>query len=358
MTTGQIDIMFCNSFISEAIQLLINSIFLYEDGNFDCAFYSIRQASEVANNMLYLSNTGKLELGRWNNKGYFPMNAKLVKELENIDANYTEVKTILADFFKEHDELIKSAHKIIHKQGFDSFYAFRIMHQYSGKFNKESETHFFLKLLKSCIGKVIILFIVVEPLSLVLADEDLSTRCNFDSMTEAVDIEFFQKYLSEDIIDKIKNTSFFKEFSSYFATKEKMTPKVFNVVRNNFFDIDSLDEIEKQKHLLNLYEQIILKILQMGIKLSNIYPDCSIFDYYTSMWSNYHTSEWSTSEYHAYLKSEEVFNQPYHDMFRSIIKVFENNWIFDHNELLTDKEIVDIKMIVKTYREQYETVLS
>ena len=171
MMTGRIDIMFCNSFISEAIQLLINSIFLYEDGNFDCAFYSIRQASEVTNNMLYLSNAGKAELNKWNNKGYFPMNAKVVEKLEKIDSNYTEVKTVLTDFFEEHDELLKSANKIIHKQGFDSFYAFRTRYQYSGKFNKESETQFFLKLLKSCIGKVIVLFIVVEPLSLVLADE-------------------------------------------------------------------------------------------------------------------------------------------------------------------------------------------
>lgn len=349
MMTGRCDIMFCNSFISEAIQLLINSIFLYEDGNFDCAFYSIRQASEVANNMLYLSNTGKAQLNKWNNKGYFPMNAKLVEQLEKIDANYTEVKTVLSDFFKEYDEYIKSAHKTIHKQGFDSFYSFRKMHQYSGKFNKEAETQFFLKLLKSSIGKVIILFIVVEPLSLILADEDLSARFNFDPITEAVDIQFFQKYLSEDIIEKIKNTSFFKEFSSYFTVKEKMNPAVFDVVRNNAFDIDSLDEIEMQKHLLNSYEQVILEILQTGIKLTNINPDCSILDYFTSIPSNYHTLEWNSSDYDKYRSSEEIFNQPYHNVFRSIVKIFDNNWILEHNEFLTGKEIEDIKVIAKNY---------
>lgn len=30
--------------------------FLYEDGCFDCAFYFVRQASEVFDSMLYLSN--------------------------------------------------------------------------------------------------------------------------------------------------------------------------------------------------------------------------------------------------------------------------------------------------------------
>lgn len=356
MMTGQFDIMFCNSFISEAIQLLTNSIFLYEDGNFDCAFYSIRQASEVANNMLYLSNTGKTELNKWNNKGYFPMNAKLMKKLEKIDTNYSEVRTVLSDFFKEHDELIKSAHKIIHKQGFDSFYAIRMIHQYSAKFKKESETQFFLKLLKSSIGKVIVLFIIVEPLSLVLADEDLSARFNFDPLTEAVDIEFFQKYLSEDIIEKIKDTSFFKEFSSYFAAKEKTNPAVFNVVRNTAFDIGSLDEIEMQKHLLTLYEKVILEILQMKIRLSHIYPDCSMIGYFTSIPSNYRKFEWHSTEYDKYRNSDEIFNQPHHNVFRSIVKVFENNWILEHNELLSSKEIERIKMIAQNYTQAYETL--
>lgn len=54
LITGRGDVMFCNAFLQEAIQLLANAIFLYEDGYFDCAFYSVRQASEVFDTMLYL----------------------------------------------------------------------------------------------------------------------------------------------------------------------------------------------------------------------------------------------------------------------------------------------------------------
>ncbi|MDY0138418.1 MAG: hypothetical protein RBR50_01850 [Candidatus Izemoplasmatales bacterium] len=32
MTTGQANQLFCNTFLSEIVQLLINSVFLYEDG--------------------------------------------------------------------------------------------------------------------------------------------------------------------------------------------------------------------------------------------------------------------------------------------------------------------------------------
>lgn len=59
MTIGRNDRIFCNSFIKEAIRLLINAVFLYEDGYFDCAFYSVRQAAETCNNMLYIANKGK-----------------------------------------------------------------------------------------------------------------------------------------------------------------------------------------------------------------------------------------------------------------------------------------------------------
>ena len=44
--TGILDKMFCNGFMTESIELLKHGIFLYEDGYFDCAFYSVRQSIE------------------------------------------------------------------------------------------------------------------------------------------------------------------------------------------------------------------------------------------------------------------------------------------------------------------------
>ena len=244
MTTGQADRLFCNLFLNESVQLLINSIFLYEDGYFDCAFYSIRQAYEVGNSMLYIANNGKLKLNIWNEKGYYPMNKKLIEELSKIDVAYSEIRMVNFDFFKEYDELLKKAHKIIHKQGFDTFYDIREAYRFNKKFNKNEEIDFFLKLLKYSIGMAIILYIVVDPISLVLADDDLSARFNFDPLTEPANIQFFNDYLTDDIITKIKSTESFLEFSSYFANKEKMLPSVFDVVRNQAFDIDSLDKIK------------------------------------------------------------------------------------------------------------------
>jgi len=348
MMTGRSDRWFCNRFIQESIQLLINSIFLYEDGNFDCAFYSLRQASELTNNMLYLATRGKETLESWNSKSSFPMNAKILKTLEKIDADYSEVKTVLADFFDEHEALIKASHKTIHKQGFDTFYTFRAIHYGPERFNnKNEETRCFLKFLKSCIGKALILFIVVEPLSLLLADEDLSAKLYFDPITDPIDADFFQKYLSADILAKIKGTRFFKDFSGYFADNEKMIPPVYDIVRNQFFDLESLDEIETQKHLLGRDAQIILLILQAKIKVCHIHPDCSFFYYFTSISSNRLRKVMVPAEFAACRNRSEIFNESHHNIFRSIVKILDENWILEHNEALSEQDIIIIKAITK-----------
>ena len=353
MMTGRADAMFCNGFITEAVQLLINAIFLYEDGNFDCAFYSLRQSSEVVNNMTYLSNMGTSELKKWNNKEKFPMNAKIEEEIRKIDENYREVQVALAGFFEEHNCLIKMAHKKIHKQGFETFYLMRTRNQCMKEFNKDEETQLFLQLLKSCIGKVLILYIVLDPLSLVLADEDLSARYNFDPLTEVVDVDFFYIHLSGDIIEKIKETSFYKSYSQSFAEKEKMLPAVFDVVRNDYFNIDLLSEIEEQKHLLNSYDWIILDILKEGVKITRIYPNCGVMCYFTSIKSNFSSIHWNLETSDQYLTSKDVCNTFYHNIFRSILKVFDKNWIFEHNEALSDNEISAMNEVIQRYNELY-----
>lgn len=43
----------------------------------------------------------------------------------------------------------------------------------------------------------------------------------------------------------------------------------YTVIRDGGWDISSLEQIEKQIHLLNVYEQYMFKILKLGIKVTN-----------------------------------------------------------------------------------------
>lgn len=59
----------------------------------------------------------------------------------------------------------------------------------------------------------------------------------------------------DTIIPKIKETSFYQNIISAFDNYEEMSPAIFNIVRSEYFDIDALDEIEKQLHLLVLLKE-------------------------------------------------------------------------------------------------------
>lgn len=349
MTVGQADRLFCNSFLSEAVRLLKNSIFLYEEGYFDCAFYSVRQASETCNNMLYIANKGKPALIEWNKKQYFPLNKKVLQHLSEIDAFYSDVKVAIPGFFATYENITKQIHKTVHKQGFDTFYVLRKVLSFQGAFNKENETKLFTDFLIQTVCMVIIMYIIVDPISLVLSDEDLSMRFNFAPMAEQADVGFLDKYSSFDVVEQIKATPYFVEFSRFFREKEKMLPATFDAIRYQAFDLECLSEIESQKHLLGTDEKIILELLLAGIKFTHIHPECFMLGYYTSIRSNYQPTEWSSDDYDQYLKSPEMFNVSYHTIFRSIVKGPCDNWLIEHNDVFDDKEIEVIHSVFSKY---------
>lgn len=356
MVIGRFDRLFCNSFITEAVRLLINAIFLYEDGYFDCAFYSVRQAAETCNNMLYIANKGESELQHWAQKNYFPMNSRLISELSQIDEFYSQIKVAFFEFFDEYKKTTARSNKIIHKQGFDTFY---LVHQNplcGIKFDKEKETQFFVDFITKTICLVIILYIVIDPISLILADEELTMHLNFDPMSEPADLEFLRIHLDPDSGNKIKTTAYFKEFSQQFLRKEKMLPATFDVVRYQAFDLSLLKDIKSQEHLLGFEERLILELLSSGIEVSHVYPDCCALGYSTSIPSNYRLTGWSSTEFNKLQNSPSVFNMPYDTIFRSVVKGPNENWLLEHNNSFTAEEIEKINGVFNKYNEEYRSL--
>jgi len=338
--------MYCNAFLDESVQLLINSILLYEDGYFDCAFYSIRQAAEVVNSMLYLSQNDNEALEKWKNKEYFPMDSKLKPLLEKLCKDYKEIKTLLPDFFNYHAELIAKSHKIIHKQGFDTFYKVRCRMPEKYKFSIDDEGKFFAECLKYTVGVILIMYILLEPLSLALSDEDVTNKLNFNFLTEAIDTDYFADYLQlNDIIDRIKNSEFYKTFINQFSDKEEMLPSVYSVVREEAWDLDALAEIEMQLHLLNDFERFMFVILKSGIKVSNFYYNGGLSWYFTTIRSNFNRHKYGGEEFKNYLLSENKFNQICENVFISVVMMYGEPLYIEHNDPLSQTEIIILKTI-------------
>lgn len=350
LITGRLDIMYCNAFLTEATQLLINSIFLYEDGYFDCAFYSVRQASEVFDSMLYLSNKDNGELKKWVKKERFPMDSKIRNQLEKMVYGYTEIKTVLYDYFQHHRELINKSHKIIHKQGFDTFYAARLQEN----FVHEEDEKFFLEVLKYIIGIGIILFVLLEPLALALADDEVNGKLNFDFMTEPIDCNYFERFLGlEDIVDRLLKSNYYKEFAAQFKDKECMNMATYSVIRENAWDINSLDEIEKQIYLLRPYEKFMFKILKLGIKVTNFYYMDGFGWYLTTYKSSYQRSCFDSSEFKKYLKEGKRFNQKCEKIYISVVSMYDEKLFLEHDNALTENEIASLIELEKRTDEEY-----
>ena len=349
-TTGNLNEMFCNMFFSESVELLKHAFFLYEDGYFDCAFYSLRQSIENMNNMLLSAvNADKYEL--WKEKGRFPPDKAVKDLLSRQNDAYNEIKTVIPEFFEQYDELLRKANKYIHKQGFDTFY---VSNNISNFKDQEERTNLFLSFLKYAIGMMLIMNIALDPLSLALSDYEVDSHIPFDPMTEPIPIGIFEKYLSLDIIEKIKTTDHYTALKDYFLNMEELNEATYAVLRYNYFNVEQLDEIEKQITQLDLSQALMFCILKSDIKATHFYWDYGILGYSTSYKPKVHIKEYRSNQFDDYLQGDIKCNCDWQGMYISIFKALDSYLIVQHDEPLTETEISTLTFLVEVANERYQ----
>ncbi len=339
--TGIGDKLFCNSFMTESVELLKHSIFLYEDGYFDCAFYSVRQSIENMNNMLFLSESED-ELVRWKAKEKFPSDSQIKNKLQLINKAYSEIKTAIPEVFESYDELLKKSNKYIHKQGFDTFY----LQPWQREKFISKRAKLFIDFLKQSIGLVMIMNIVLDPLSLALSDSDVDAHIPFDPMTEHIPLGIFEEVLSGDIIESIKETNFYKDFVGFFLEKEEMNDATYAIIRFQHYNIEALVDIEKQIHLLNIWQLLCFYILKSGIKVSHFYFQDDILGYSTSIEPSHHLREYRSNQFDKYTLGDGEKNIEWNRMYISVYKVFDTYLILQHNEPLSQSDLSVIQTLV------------
>ena len=83
--SGRIDGNICNNFVMEAEQQLVNAIELFEQGYFDCAYYSLRSAVDISTTMVFLADMPYEEraiyIESWKSTCDFPMQGQMIKAL-------------------------------------------------------------------------------------------------------------------------------------------------------------------------------------------------------------------------------------------------------------------------------------
>lgn len=352
-TTGIFQNMFCNGFMTESVELIKHAFFLYEDGYFDCAFYSLRQSVEIMNSMLLLSDDEN-RLKEWKAKAWFPMDKKVKSLLEKNNAAYSEIREKIPEFFTHYDELLKKANKYIHKQGFDSFYA------YYGRANtkaQEKRTALFVELMKHAIGMILIMDIALDPLSLALSDPEVDSHIPFDAMTEPIPVHMLEEFLSPDLLNRIKETDHYQKVKHYFLEKEELSEATYGVVRCQYFDTSSLADIEKQENLLSVYERLILHILQAGIPATHFYMDYSTLGYATSIIPTKQISHYSSHQFDQFIGAEDMFNILWNEMYISVVKYLDTHMVIQLNRELSNTELEIIKTLTHRLSQQYQPLI-
>lgn len=274
-----------NMIITEAGQSLANSIRLYELGYFDDAYYSMRSAIELATIILdvgdneYEKMVNNMNL--FSNKQYRNFRASTLRYLKDNGIEFRDVVNKMPNFVNEINNTCIKLNNFVHKTGFDNFYGIR--NYYNDNFHKKQLDDFENNLISS-IRIVAIMRLVIDPFPLLLADEEIYYRSP-NTMTYPFN-EKLLEVMSEESIAEFKNTDVYKSYEEELMKLEKRNQDVNNVVMADYIDLNNLENIYLQKHLLNGHELKYVDIASCSEKIILIISDNGFSRYSTS--SNTH----------------------------------------------------------------------
>ena len=188
--------------------------------------------------------------------------------------------------------------------------------------------------------------IVLDPLAFALCDSEVEKHIYFDPMTEPIPLRVFEELYDFDVSKRIKQTTFYKDFIQYFLDQEELNRATYNVVRCQYFDVSALEDIERQIHILNIYEKLCFKILKLGAKISHFYFENDILGYATSISPVHRISEYRFNQFNTYLVDGSNTNLEWKNMYISTSKVFDTWIILQHNDKLDDNKLKEIQKII------------
>lgn len=344
--SGRMDIPVANTFIMESVQLVVNSITLFELGYFDNAYYSLREAVEISTSIVYLSDLPdkerKEKMEEWKNTKDFPMQSQMLKQLYEYGIVISDMKEKMKSFFNDIKNVSKKINKCVHKQGLRFFYVSR-----NHPFNCKEDDNIFIKnyvyFLEKTIGIVAVMRLAIDPYPVLLMDEEVLLRC-FDSMTEAYKIEFVEKYITDETLEGYKRTEMYINHYNRHITEEKKNYAVFNIMKYQVIDTTKRKEILSQIYLLNNVNKIATYIALISKKVIKIYTYGGFQMYFTDRKTNRTESSWDSRDFKRFEESNKKFNQTYDKVYISVFSYNigdnkQESFFVEHNELLNNYDI-------------------
>ena len=355
--TGLIDALGANRFFDEASQMIANSIFLFQKGFFDAAFYSLRQSIELSIGTLYLiANPEKMKEWKKLEPGF--ESGKMVDFLRKHESVFKEIKAKIHAFFDNIRVVQKRTNKYVHKQGYSSFYTTQ---RYSWSDHREDKVYLqivsdFEDTLKVAIGAVAMYRLTLDPLPIILMDEEMMMRSG-DFVTRPYSEEFVNKYIGSENIELYKQTDIYQKLKKSIMSYEKQNEAVFNIIHWQIIERTKFEDITKQMHLLSYTDRLAVIIIMSSRKIPQVYIEGRF--HYVSDVKAMHSDMVIGSSYYEDFFAKKVnnnFNVPFKNgSYISRIKIKNEFSYIESNEPFNQHEIDLLNHISKTFEDAYIT---
>lgn len=355
--TGLIDAFEANRFFDEASQMIANSIFLFQKGFFDTAFYSLRQSIEISIGTLYLTaNPEKMKEWKKLEPGF--ESGKMADFLRKHEPVFKEIRDKIPTFFDNIRAIQKKTNKYVHKQGYSSFYTTQ---KYSWSDHREDKVYLkivsdFEETLKVAIGAVAMYRLAIDPLPIILMDGEMMMRSG-DFVTRPYSDEFVNKYIGAKNIELYKQTEVCQGFKESIMSHEKQNEAVFDIIHWQIIDRSKFEDITKQIHLLSYSDRLAVVIMMVSTKIPQVYIE-GYFHYTSDVKAKHSDTVIGTSYYEDFFanKGNNNFNVPFKNVsYISRIKIKEEFSYIESNEPLNQQEIDLLNYIAKTFEEAFIT---
>lgn len=352
--TGLINAFGSNRFFDEASQMIANSIYLFQEGFFDAAFYSLRQSIEISIGTLYLTANPE-KINEWKKLEPGFESGRMANFLQEQEPIFKEIRTKMSTFFDNIHAIQKKTNKYVHKQGFFSFYTTQRLclsdHREKEIYNKIVTD--FEETLKVAIGAVAVYRLAIDPLPIILMDTELMTRSgNF--VTEPYSKEFVDKYIGLENIKLYKQTKIYQDYKEWLMSKEKQTEAVYNIIHWQIIDRNKINDILEQIHLLSFTDRIAVAIIMSSMKIPQVFIN-GCFHYSSDVRSLNADTVVGYSYCNAFfIKNNNNFNIQFNgNAYISRIKINNTYSYIESNAMLDYSEINTLNYIAEISQEAY-----
>ena len=353
--TGIIDAQITNMTLNESCIMLVNAIKIFRLGYFDCAFYSLRQTIELSIGGIYLFSD-KNKIVDWNNgKNGFEKGTMTSLLLKDEKSDYKDVRDKLKFYFDNLRSTQQRIDKYVHKQGFTTFYTYHGRTANYYKKHTEKLTRDFEKYLKECIGAIAIYRLVIDPLPILLMDDDIEMRTP-DFITEPFGQDFINKYIPGEVINAYKKTNIYQGYYIDLSNREKQNDSVYGLIHWQSINRNLRDDYVTQAHLLSMHDKLALTITFSSYKVSNCYLMDGCLWYHTEVDSKRGKSSITIGNdyFQQFFVDDKKYNQPFENVYISKCCAFGETHYFEHNEPLVEQEIALLEQMVSEINRKFD----